>query len=62
MLRKPLGSSVAVCVLEHGTGALNIDATRVQMSATDREFILKYFLVGRPRTQALAQVKLRVLE
>jgi hypothetical protein len=39
--RKPLGGTVAACVLEHGTGALNIDATRVQMSAADREFIHK---------------------
>jgi site-specific DNA-methyltransferase (adenine-specific) len=27
--RKPLGSTVATCVLAHGTGALNIDACRV---------------------------------
>lgn len=30
--RKPLGGTVAACVLEHGTGALNIDATRVTTS------------------------------
>jgi site-specific DNA-methyltransferase (adenine-specific) len=27
--RKPLGSTVAACVLEHGTGALNIDGCRI---------------------------------
>ena len=27
--RKPFGSTVAACVLEHGTGAMNIDACRV---------------------------------
>jgi len=27
--RKPLGSTVAACVLEHGTGALNVDGCRV---------------------------------
>ena len=29
MARKPLGGTVAACVLEHGTGAINIDACRV---------------------------------
>ena len=28
--RKPLGGTVAACVLEHGTGALNIDGCRVE--------------------------------
>lgn len=28
LCRKPLGSTVAACVLEHGTGALNIDGCR----------------------------------
>jgi site-specific DNA-methyltransferase (adenine-specific) len=30
LLRKPLGSTVAACVLKHGTGALNIDGCRVE--------------------------------
>lgn len=29
LVRKPLGSTVAACVLAHGTGALNIDASRI---------------------------------
>jgi len=29
--RKPFASTVAECVLQHGTGALNIDATRIPM-------------------------------
>jgi len=29
LIRKPLGSTVAACVLANGTGALNIDGTRV---------------------------------
>ena len=29
LARKPLGSTVAACVLKHGTGALNIDGCRV---------------------------------
>jgi len=29
-VRKPLGSTVAECVLKHGTGALNIDQTRIK--------------------------------
>jgi len=33
--RKPLAGTVAANVLAHGTGALNIDATRVPMSADD---------------------------
>ena len=32
MARKPLGSTVAECVLAHGTGALNIDGCRVDNS------------------------------
>jgi len=39
--RKPLVGTVAANVLEHGTGALNIDGCRVAMSQEDREFILK---------------------
>ena len=36
--RKPLGEgTVAANVLRHGTGALNIDATRIGMSDADRE-------------------------
>ena len=30
LCRKPLGSTVAACVLEHGTGALNIDGCRLK--------------------------------
>ena len=33
MARKPLTGTVAANVLEHGTGALNIDATRIDMGA-----------------------------
>jgi hypothetical protein len=29
LARKPLGSTVAACILAHGTGALNVDACRV---------------------------------
>jgi site-specific DNA-methyltransferase (adenine-specific) len=29
LARKPLAGTVAACVLKHGTGALNIDATRI---------------------------------
>jgi len=32
LLRKPLGSTVAACVLKHGTGALNIGACRIEGS------------------------------
>lgn len=35
--RKPLAGTVAANVLAHGTGALNIDASRVGMSAADRD-------------------------
>jgi DNA modification methylase len=35
--RKPLSGTVAQTVLEHGTGALNIAATRIQASEGDRE-------------------------
>jgi hypothetical protein len=35
LARKPLSGTVAACVLEHGTGALNIAATRVATSAAD---------------------------
>lgn len=35
--RKPLRGTVAANVVAHGTGALNIDATRVPMSQIDRE-------------------------
>lgn len=39
--RKPLSGTVAANVLEHGTGALNIGACRVQMSQEDADFIRK---------------------
>lgn len=32
--RKPLGMNVAVCVLRHGTGAINVDACRVGIEAS----------------------------
>ncbi len=35
--RKPLSGTVAATVLEHGTGALNIDGCRVDVSSADRE-------------------------
>lgn len=36
LARKPLTGTVAANVLEHGTGALNVDACRVGMSEADR--------------------------
>lgn len=39
LARKPLSASVAVNVLTHGTGALNVDATRIPISAEDAERI-----------------------
>lgn len=35
--RKPLSGTVAANVLEHGTGALNIDASRIGVTDSDRE-------------------------
>jgi hypothetical protein len=35
MARKPLTGTVAACVLEHGTGALNVDGCRVGAAAGD---------------------------
>ena len=37
MARKPLAGTVAACVLEHGTGALNVDGCRVPGSYETRE-------------------------
>ncbi len=34
LVRKPLGGTVVACVLEHGTGAINIDACRIGTSDT----------------------------
>jgi DNA modification methylase len=39
--RKPLAGTVANTVLTYGTGALNIDANRVEMSDEDREKFLR---------------------
>lgn len=39
LARKPLDGTVAANVLEHGTGALNIDATRIGMSDADRAVV-----------------------
>ena len=39
LARKPLEGTVAANVLEHGTGALNIDACRVGMSDADRAVV-----------------------
>src|SRR5205814_1906990 len=39
LCRKPLEGTVAANVLEHGTGALNIDGCRIPMSAADAEAI-----------------------
>ena len=41
LVRKPFAGTVADCVRLHGTGALNIDACRIEMSAEDRQFIEK---------------------
>jgi DNA modification methylase len=35
LARKPLGGTVAACVLEHGTGALNIDTCRIPFRDED---------------------------
>jgi site-specific DNA-methyltransferase (adenine-specific) len=45
--RKPLIGTVAANVLEHGTGALNIDACRIGMSDQDRNTIEKATWVAR---------------
>lgn len=45
--RKPFDGTVAANVLEHGTGALNIDGCRVSMSQADEDFIRK---TARPNT------------
>ncbi len=37
MARKPLAGTVAACVLQHGTGALNVDGCRVPMNDYDRD-------------------------
>lgn len=47
--RKPLTGTVAANVLEHGTGALNIDACRIGMSPEDRANIEGRTWVGRNR-------------
>jgi DNA modification methylase len=39
LARKPLGGTVAQCVLAHGTGALNIDGCRIPTSETDKATI-----------------------
>lgn len=39
--RKPIKGTVAANVLEHGTGALNIDGCRIEMSDADREVVDK---------------------
>lgn len=42
LARKPLSEkSIAANVLKHGTGALNIDATRIGISATDPESFMR---------------------
>jgi DNA modification methylase len=49
--RKPLVGTVAANVLEHGTGALNIDACRIGMSPEDRANIEGRVWVGRNQYQ-----------
>jgi site-specific DNA-methyltransferase (adenine-specific) len=49
--RKPLVGTVAANVLEHGTGALNIDACRIGMSSEDRANIEGRVWVGRNQYQ-----------
>jgi DNA modification methylase len=39
LARKPLTGTVARNVLAHGTGALNVDATRIEMSDADRAVV-----------------------
>jgi hypothetical protein len=36
LARRPLAGTVAACVLEHGTGALNVDGCRVRIPAGDK--------------------------
>jgi len=45
--RKPLAGTVAANVLQHGTGALNIDGCRVGMSDADRQTIESATWIGR---------------
>jgi len=47
LARKPLDSTVAANVLQHGTGALNIDASRIGMSAEDASAIERMGGFGR---------------
>jgi hypothetical protein len=49
--RKPFKGTVAANVLAHGTGALNIDATRIHMSEEDADFIRR---TARPNTAGQA--------
>lgn len=46
--RKPLVGTVAANVLAHGTGALNIDGCRVEVSSADREAIRGRYYVSCP--------------
>ncbi len=48
LARRPLEGTVAANVLEHGTGALNIDGCRISMSQADADFIEK---TARPNTR-----------
>ena len=49
LARKPLRGTVAANVQAYGTGALNIDATRIGMSTTDRASIRTQRLHARAR-------------
>lgn len=49
LARKPLTGTVAANVMEYGTGALNIDGTRIGMSDTDRARIENATWIGRNR-------------
>jgi DNA methylase len=51
LVRKPFPGTVADNVRRHGVGALNVDATRIEMSQADRDFIEKHC---RPNTRGQA--------
>lgn len=50
LARKPLSGTVAACVLEHGTGALNIDGCRVSRDSDDRRVVDRRSGAGRAHT------------
>jgi site-specific DNA-methyltransferase (adenine-specific) len=55
LARKPLDGTVAGNVLRHGTGAINIDGCRVEMSDADREAIDSSTYIGSPASAAIGK-------